>query len=43
MSIQLIRQYHTKVAKIIQYSGSHNESALRKPFNSTLHQTTGKW
>jgi hypothetical protein len=29
MSIQLIRQYHTRVAKIIKYSGTHNESALR--------------
>jgi hypothetical protein len=31
MSFQLIRQYHTKVAKIIQYSGSHNESAPGDP------------
>lgn len=38
MSIQLIRQYHTKVAKIIQYSGSYNESALRKPFQDLLEQ-----
>jgi hypothetical protein len=38
MSIQLIRQYHTKVARIIQYGGSHNESALRKPFQDLLEQ-----
>lgn len=36
MSIQLIQQYRTKVEKIIRYSGSHNESALRKPFQDLL-------
>ncbi len=38
MSIQLIRQYHTKVGKIIRYGGSRNESALRKPFQDLLEQ-----
>ncbi len=36
MSTQLIQQYRTKVEKIIRYSGSHNESALRKPFQDLL-------
>jgi predicted helicase len=36
MSIQLIRQYHSQVDKIIRYGGSRNESALRKPFQDLL-------
>lgn len=36
MSIQLIREYQTKVEKLIQYSGSRNESALRKAFQDLL-------
>jgi len=36
MSIQLIQQYHAKVEKIKRYSGSSNESALRKPFQDLL-------
>lgn len=36
MSIQLIQQYYSKVEKIIRYSGSHNESSLRKPFQDLL-------
>jgi predicted helicase len=36
MSIQSIQVYRTKVEKIIQYGGSHNESALRKPFQELL-------
>lgn len=36
MSIQLIQQYHTKVERIIRYGGSHNEGALRKPFQDLL-------
>jgi hypothetical protein len=36
MSIQLIQQYHAKVEKIIRYSGSRNESALRKAFQDLL-------
>ncbi|HEX9926647.1 MAG TPA: type ISP restriction/modification enzyme, partial [Anaerolineae bacterium] len=38
MSVQLIRQYHAKVDKIIRYGGSRNESALRKPFQDLLEQ-----
>jgi hypothetical protein len=38
MSVQLIRQYHTKVDKIIRYGGSRNESALRKPRDPTIRQ-----
>ncbi len=36
MSIQLIRQYHAQVERIVRYSGSRNESALRKPFQDLL-------
>ncbi len=36
MSIQSIQVYRSKVEKIIQYGGSHNESALRKPFQELL-------
>jgi hypothetical protein len=43
MSIQLIQQYHAKVEQIIRYSGSHNEGALRKPFQDLLEQyATGR-
>ncbi|OGN76487.1 MAG: DNA methyltransferase [Chloroflexi bacterium GWB2_49_20] len=38
MSIQLIQQYYTAVEKIIHYSGSRNESSLRKPFQDLLEQ-----
>jgi predicted helicase len=36
MSIELIQQYYTKVAKLIQYGGSRNESSLRKAFQELL-------
>jgi hypothetical protein len=36
MSIQLIQKYHAQVEKLIRYSGSRNESALRKPFQDLL-------
>jgi hypothetical protein len=36
MSIQSIQVYRSKVEKIIQYGGTHNESALRKPFQELL-------
>lgn len=36
MSVQLIQQYYAKVERIIRYSGSRNESALRKPFQDLL-------
>ena len=38
MSIQLIQQYYARVEKLIQYTGSHNESTLRKPFQDLLEQ-----
>jgi type I restriction-modification system DNA methylase subunit len=38
MSIQLIQQYHANVEKLIRYSGTHNESTLRKPFQDLLEQ-----
>lgn len=38
MSIQLIQQYQAKVEKLIQYSGTRNESTLRKPFQDLLEQ-----
>lgn len=38
MSIQLIQQYYTKVEKLIQYSGTRNESTLRKAFQDLLEQ-----
>ena len=38
MSVQLIQQYYTAVEKIIQYSGTRNESSLRKPFQDLLEQ-----
>ena len=36
MSIELIQQYYTKVAKLIQYGGSKNESSVRKAFQELL-------
>jgi hypothetical protein len=38
MSKQLIRQYHNTVEQIIRYSGTRNESSLRKPFQDLLEQ-----
>lgn len=38
MSLQLIQQYHTRIDKIIQYGGSHNESSLRFAFQTLLEQ-----
>jgi hypothetical protein len=38
MSIQLIQQYQAKVEQIIRFSGSRNESSLRKPFQDFLEQ-----
>jgi len=38
MSIQLIQQYYANVEKIIRYSGTRNESSLRKPFQDLLEQ-----
>jgi len=38
MSIQLIQQYYAKVEQIIRYSGTRNESSLRKPFQDLLEQ-----
>lgn len=36
MSKQLIQQYRAQVDKLIRYSGSHNESVLRKAFQELL-------
>jgi hypothetical protein len=36
MSIQLIQQYYAKVERLIRYGGTHNEGALRKPFQELL-------
>ena len=36
MSIQQIHQYHANVERVIRYSGSRNESALRKCFHDLL-------
>jgi len=38
MSIQLIQQYYSKVEQMIRYSGTRNESTLRKPFQDLLEQ-----
>jgi hypothetical protein len=38
MSLQLIHQYRTKVEKLIQYSGSRNETAIRSAFQTLLEQ-----
>ena len=38
MSIQLIQQYYAKVDKMIRYSGTRNESTLRKTFQDLLEQ-----
>jgi len=38
MSIQLIQQYYAKVEKMIRYSGTRNESTLRKVFQDLLEQ-----
>ena len=38
MSRQLIQQYHSKVDKIVQYGGSHNEGSLRLAFQTLLKQ-----
>ncbi len=36
MSIQLIQKYYSEIERIIRYSGSRNESSLRKPFQNQL-------
>ncbi len=36
MSVQQIHQYHANVERVIRYSGSRNESALRKCFHDLL-------
>src|SRR4030066_482369 len=38
MSTQLIQQYYAKVDKMIRYSGTRNESTLRKTFQDLLEQ-----
>ncbi len=38
MSIQLIHQYYAKVDKMIRYSGTRNESTLRKCFQDLIEQ-----
>lgn len=38
MSIQLIQQYYAKVDKMIRYSGTRNESTLRKCFQDLIEQ-----
>jgi hypothetical protein len=38
MSVQLIQQYYAKVEQMIRYSGTRNESTLRKPFQDLLEQ-----
>ena len=38
MSVQLVQQYYAKVEKLIQYSGTRNESTLRKAFEDLLEQ-----
>jgi predicted helicase len=38
MSIQLIQQYYAKVEQMIRYSGTRNESTLRKCFQDLLEQ-----
>jgi hypothetical protein len=41
MSIQLIQKYYSEVENIIHYSGSRNESSLRKPFQNLLQKVRG--
>lgn len=36
MSIEAIQRYHTKVARIIRYGGSRNESSIRHAFQNLL-------
>jgi hypothetical protein len=36
MSIQLIQKYYTEIDKIILYSGSRNESSLRRSYQGLL-------
>ncbi len=36
MSVQLIKQYHAQVEKIIRYGGNRKESSVRKPFQDLL-------
>lgn len=36
MSVQLIQQNYAKVEKLIRYSGTRNESTLRKVFQDLL-------
>ena len=38
MSRLLISQYHTEVAKIIQYGGTRKETAIRDAFKSLLNE-----
>jgi len=38
MSVQQIHQYHANVERVIRYSGSRNESALRKCFHDLLRR-----
>ncbi|MEB3342239.1 type ISP restriction/modification enzyme [Okeania sp.] len=38
MSQLLINQYYTEVERIIQYSGSRNESSIRFPFQNLLNE-----
>ena len=38
MSVELIQQYYTKVEKLIQYSWSGNDHAIRSTFQNLLEQ-----
>jgi|CXWL01.1.fsa_nt_gi hypothetical protein len=38
ISIQLIQRYYADIERIKHYSGSRNESSLRKPFQDLLEQ-----
>jgi predicted helicase len=38
MSLKLIQHYHSRVEEILQYGGSHNETAIRPAFQKLLEQ-----
>jgi predicted helicase len=42
MSVQLINQYYTKLARILQFGGSRNETAVRGAFYNLLNEYAHK-
>ncbi len=38
MSLKLIQEYHSRVEEILQYGGSHNETAIRPAFQKLIEQ-----